>query len=361
MKTLDNFPVIDFIEEEIAAKSFPGAALLVAQNGKQILEYYCGTYCNGELNDIPLDGGVSHMFYSFSKGITATAIVLAHQINLIDYDAPLSTYIPEYRGGLKDLTTIRHLLTHSSGIPNCKLKAVATEEEWRDAVQTCCKAEVEWMPGSRTQYHSHSGTLLAAEAVRRCLDMRSWQDICSEWIFKPIGAKTLTFHVPEDRPVALTHQPDVLPCSISTAYASNLGHPGAGCFGGIKDIIKVLQFHLNSGQWNGRMIINPDELAEMHRVQYEDRIVKAEKSAKTTVHEPWGLGWLIKRNLAEHGFGFGNATSAKSFGHAGIDTVMALSDPEQHVAIAFIATGSLGKETARIRNKITDLVVESLS
>ena len=95
-----------FIERELAAGTFPGASLLVARNGDQLFERHWGTYCSTTQRDNPLDAGVHHMLYSFSKGVSATAIVLAHQRRLIDYDAPVRAYVPEYCGGFKDGTTI---------------------------------------------------------------------------------------------------------------------------------------------------------------------------------------------------------------------------------------------------------------
>jgi len=301
------------------------------------------------------------MLCSFSKGVSATAIVLAHQRKLIDYDLPVRAYIPEYRGGWKDITTIRHLLTHSAGIPKCPIAAVYTPEEWQKGIESCCAAAVEWEPGSRTEYHGTSGMFLAAEAARRVLGMASWEEVCRELVFDPIGAKSMTFRVPEGVPVALTPQPKELPAALDTTAFGALGHPGAGCFGLLEDMIRVLQLHLNNGVWGGRTLIQEDELREMHRVQYEAQIARAESEGVPRVHSPWGLGWMIRRNLgADHWFGLGSITSPQTFGHAGIDTVIGVGEPERQTAMAFITTNSpnpSGPNTARIRNTVTDLVM----
>jgi len=97
---------VSFVERELDAGTFPGAALVAERGGRTILERYWGTYCGADRRDVPYDGSVVNMLYSFSKGIAATVVVMAHQDGLIDYDAPLVTYVPEFAGGGKDGITI---------------------------------------------------------------------------------------------------------------------------------------------------------------------------------------------------------------------------------------------------------------
>lgn len=351
---------IAFIEAELAAGAFPGAALLVVRKGENLLERHWGTYCSPTRRDNPLDAAVHHPLYSFSKGISATAIVLAHQRKLLDYDAPLHAYIPEYRGKGKEQVTIRRLLTHAAGIPTCPVKAVYTPVEWQEGVKVCCEAPVEWEPGSRTEYHGVSAMFLAAEATRRVVGKATWEEVCRELVLDPIGAKSLSFRMPTGVPLALTPQPKELPAPVESVSPRHLGHPGAGVFGKIEDVIRVLQLHLNGGVWEGKVIIHPDELKEMHRVQWEEAIVRAEQAGVDRAHAPWGLGWMIRRHWgAEHSFGLGTVTSPRTFGHAGISTVMALGEPERQVALAFIITDAPkpGTSVARLRNTVTDLVM----
>ena len=355
--------VVGFIETELAAGSFPGAALMAAQHGQRLFARYWGTYCSPTQRANLLDDRVFHMLHSFSKGISATVIVLAHQKKLIDYDAPVHSYIPEYRGAWKDVTTIRHLLTHSAGIPNCLLAGVYTQEEWRKGIASCCAAPVEWKPGSRTEYHPFSGLFLAAEAVRRTMNMAPWEEICHEFLFAPLNAASLTFRVPSGPRIALVPQPADLPCPIDTAHFRGLGNPGAGCFGRLEDMIKVLELHLNQGMWKGQALIRKEEVEEMHRIQYEEQIAHAVASGSPRVHRPVGLGWMIKRDLKNDWHGLGQATSPRTFGHTGHDNVHGIGEPDQQMALAFVMTNSpnpSGANSTRIRNTVTNLVAEAI-
>ena len=353
--------VIDLIHDEIVAGTFPGACLLVHQRGRKVAEHYEGTYCSSTLRDNPLGPDVRHMLYSFSKGVSATMVAIARQRKLIDYDVPLCTYIPRYRGGWKDETTIRHLLNHTAGIPGCDLKPVYTEEEWDAALQTCCEALVEWKPGSRSDYHAKSAAFLAAEAVRSRVPGRpAWETLCREWLLDPIGAETMTFRIPVQGAVAITPQPDALPRPLNPGAFAHAGHPGGGVFGHLEDMIKILQLHLNGGVWNGRVILDAGNVAEMQRVLHRTAILEAQANLRTPDYEPYGVGWRVKLSQENDGFGLGNGTAEGAFGHAGIGTVMSVAIPQKQLAIAFISTNAPASfiTQTRIRNGITDLINE---
>ena len=64
--------VVDFIGNEIDEGIIPGAALLVTQNGEPVFEHYTGTWCSRTKRDNPVGRDTRHLFYSYSKGVSAT-------------------------------------------------------------------------------------------------------------------------------------------------------------------------------------------------------------------------------------------------------------------------------------------------
>jgi serine-type D-Ala-D-Ala carboxypeptidase len=356
-----------FIEAELAAKTFPGAVLRVMQHGKVLLDRHWGTYCSRTRRDVPYDGATINRLFSFSKGIASTVAVMTHQDGLLDYDAPVRAYIPAFTGGGKDAITVRHLLTHSMGMPTPPFGATYTTKQWNDAVAAMCKAPVEWEPGSRTAYHAATSFVMLAEIIRRVTDGASWDEICRRRLFAPLGATSLTYVIPgDDAPVAMTGRPKELPCKLDPEKDGILGHPGGGCFGTVADAMKVVQLHLDGGVWRGQRLIEPSALKEMHTSQFAREIKAAEKRGVEPPHEAWGLGWALKGTRStgtSRWFGFGANASVRSFGHAGIDAVMLIGDPERDLAIAFLTTDSpepSGDNTIRIRSTVTDLVVEAI-
>lgn len=352
-----------FIEDELAIGRFPGVALVVTRGQRTVLERTWGTYCNAVSRDEPYHTGVLNMLYSFSKVVSATVVVLSQQDGLLDYDLPVWRYVPEFRNGNKEAVTLRHLLTHSAGIPNAPLGCVLGEDNWQTAVRACCAHEIEWPAGSKTAYHGVSGMFMAAEVVRRVNDYAPWETICQQRLFQPLGAH-FTFMPPnEELALALTPQPKELPCAFGPATYPALGHPGAGCFGTAADAQRLLNLHLQQGVWQGQQVIQPAAFSEMHRVQYAEQIDQSLQNGQIPAHEYWALGWLTRGNTTSGWFGFGERASETSFGHAGIDTVMSVADPERQLAITFMTTDSPkpSEATTRLRDTVTNLVVAACS
>lgn len=355
-----------FIDESIRAGVVPGAILIASKHGKIRIRHTAGAYCGLAGRTLPLTADVRHCFYSYSKLVSATVVVMAHQDGLIDYDTPVSHYIPEFTGGGKDGITIRHLLTHSAGIPSVPLGAVTTEEGWQQALKAVCAAHTDWEPGSRTAYHAVSGLFTAASAVRRVMGNKSWEQICYERLFEPIGARTLSFELPADSlPTAITPQPKEIPTSLAKAFGL-AGHPAGGCMGSAEDALKVLLLHLNGGTWGRKHLLSKDSLEEMHRVQYAKQIAEDRAANRPARHEPWGLGPLMRGDGPKVGghdwFGFKNQNSPGIFGHAGIDTVIGVADPATGNALLFACTNSpaTNQATIDLRNGVTDRVFSKL-
>jgi CubicO group peptidase (beta-lactamase class C family) len=208
---------------------------------------------------------------------------------------------------------------------------------------------------------------LCAEAVRRVSGGKPWAQLCKEWLFDKIGAKTLSFNLPsEETPVALTPQPKETPTNLKTTFGWVAGHPAGGCFGTAEDALKVLHLHLNWGVSGGRRLVSAKALEEMHTVQYAAQIESAVVQGKAPSHETWGLGILLRGKGAKNGghdwFGFGDQTSKEVFGHAGIDTVIGVADYKTGNALVFISTNSPTPEAkvVPLRNGVTNRVFAAL-
>jgi len=359
-----------FVATQVQGGEVPGAGVIVARKERTLYEQFRGTYCSHERPDEPFDGSVVNICYSFSKLISATVIVMLQQDGLLEYDAPISKYVPQFTGGGKEKITLRHLLTHSAGIPGVPLKAVGNDQEWEAAVRAVCDAKVEWEPGSRCVYHGLTGLLVAAEAARRVTG-KGWAALCKERLFDPLGASSMSFELPpRGTKLSLVPQPkpEVLKqLSYGQYYAiSFLGHPAGACFGTAGDMLKVLQLHLNKGVWRGKALIRPLAFAEMHTVQYEKEIARAVKEGKAPAHQSWGLGPLLRgTGPADQGhawFGFGDRPSPGIFGHAGISTIIGVGDPSLDLAIIFLTTDPPKPESkaTAIRNGITNRVFQAL-
>ncbi len=354
--------VRDFLEEQIRAGVIPGGGVVATHEGQPLLAEFIGTYASQASAENLVERDLRYVLYSTSKLIAATAIVMVQQDVLFDWDTPVSHYLPEFKGGGKDSITPRHLLTHSAGIPNVPVESVETEDKWKAAVDMLCKADVEWHPGTKCVYHGLTGHFVAAEICCRLIGKR-WADLCRERLFQPLGAQSLDYDLPPaGTRVALVPQPKTLPSEYEFIGPGLAGHPAGACLGTLVDVIKVLQLHLNRGEWNGQTLIQPAAFNEMHRVQYADQIARSLAAKETPAYQTWGLGILLRGDVPRDGahdwFGFGDRSSPAIFGHAGISTVMAVADPELKLAIALSVTDQPNPESkaGEIRNGVTNRI-----
>lgn len=354
---------VAFIDEQHAAGVFPGAGVVAMREGRVFLQHACGMALSVEGRQHPFALDHYNLVYSFSKVVTATVAVMAHEDGLIDYDAPVAQAIPEFGGEGRETITLRHLMTHSAGIPACPLPPVHTEARWREALEAICAAPMEWPAGSRTYYHALTGMFLVAEVIRRAHDGEPWESICTRRLCEPLGAD-LSFAWPNARrPLNITPQPEPHELEDKLREPHLAGHPAGGALARPVDMLKLLQLHLDGGTWKGRRLIAEAELAEMHRVQYADRIDAALAAGDAPAHEYWALGWMTRGRTNESWFGFGDSTSPRTFGHAGIDTTIGLADPESGLALVLQTTDSIRDEagTMHLRNTVTNLLARSLS
>ncbi|MCC6489298.1 MAG: beta-lactamase family protein [Candidatus Hydrogenedentes bacterium] len=356
--------VLQFVGDELKAGTCPGAAFSATRYGKTFVEHYWGSYACAEREGLPCSGEVQFPLYSFTKSITATVAAMVQQDGLLTYEDPVAKYNPDFAANGKEGVTLRHLLTHSAGIPSIPLEYVGDEESWQKVIAGISQVPLEWEPGSKTAYHAISGMLLVADVVRRVSDNKPWSDICSERVFVPLETDGFTLFPDVSRAsVAVVPPPKSFPSSTDREHFPFLGHPSGGAHGRMRDILALLNLNLNSGVWKGEVLLKPETLAEMHRIQYESQIDEAKKAGRTPVHEYWGLGWLHRGDAKESWFGFGSEASPETYGHAGIDTVIGVADPTRGLALAFVTSGSPGNAAAtmRLRNGVTNRLIAALT
>jgi CubicO group peptidase (beta-lactamase class C family) len=353
--------LVRFIDSAIEEKTVPGAAIHVTHRGIKVFDRHWGTYCGRDRRDVPFDAEVSNMLYSVSKFLTSTVVIMAKQAGLVDYDAPVSMYVPEFQGGARDEVTIRHCLTLASGMPSFPLGSLSTDDLWKAGLKRVCESEPRWKPGSKSEYHNIVGHLLAAECVRRRAGMRSWTAICKEFLFDPIGAASLTFELPPATvPLALTPQPEKLPATVPGFEDFSAGHPGAGAIGTLDDVAKVVKLHMQEGRWEGKQLIDPALIREAHTVQYAKEILAVQLKGTKAEHKSWGLGVLLRGDGPDdpgyRDYGFDGRTFPGVFGQNGISVIMTVADPSISAAVVFLTTDSPkpATRTADLWNGVTE-------
>ena len=125
---------------------------------------------------------------------TATSVMILAERGKIELDAPVHRLLPAFRGDGRDAVTIRHLLTHSSGLrPGIPPQAV----EWNGAeaaIDLACGEKPITSPGSRFRY-SDVNFILLGEIVRAASG-RTLDVFASKEIYQPLGMPDTGFLPP---------------------------------------------------------------------------------------------------------------------------------------------------------------------
>lgn len=339
--------VLSAVEDQVEQGHVPGLVIAASRHGRVFLRYAAGTTPDGE--SCPDDLIFPTM--SFGKAITASAIARVQATGGFEWDEPVSRYLPDYAQKGKESTTIRHLLSHSAGIPSAGVGvSVPRPDDWTELIAALCSAEAEWPPGSRTEYHGLSAITVGAEIARRASG-RSWEELYHD-VLDPIGCGA-TMEIPAPGRGVVRSSPPPEPDQVQY-------HPAGGYFTRVDDILRVLHLHLDGGRYGDRVVLPETAIREMHRPQYAGQIEIARRAGEDPVHEWWAIGWLLRGScedswtIAETSrwFGLAKAPTPDAFSHAGTSTVLGIAEPSTGVAVGLGTTAALS-EAAAVRLRAT--------
>lgn len=210
-------------EQYIDSQNFSGAVLIV-DHGNIVLSKGAGLVDRNGTETINAD--TVFRLGSVSKQFTATAIMLLQQKGLLNIDDTIATHLADFPNG--EIITIKHLLQHTSGIPNytaiANIGSIITEYHSPEQLIALFKdLPLEFTPGSRFKYSNSGYTLLGylIEAVSGL----SYQEFITTKIFTPLlmtrsGYGTSTFGSDN---IAYGYRPsgnDALTIDMSVPYAA---------------------------------------------------------------------------------------------------------------------------------------------
>lgn len=184
------------LDELIADGSERGLQVAVVHRGETVVDAVAGVADPSTGRPVRPDTP----FFSFSTG-KALAATVAHLLvadGLLGYDTPLVEVWPEFAAYGKAGATLRHVLTHTVGLP--ALPAEVTPDRLGDPVRVCAllaAAEPWWPPGTATGYHSYTFGFLVGELARRLTGL-PMSRLLDERVAAPLGLTgELWFGVPD--------------------------------------------------------------------------------------------------------------------------------------------------------------------
>lgn len=365
------------LQDAVKKASIPGAVALVARHGRIVLHRAYGMADSTAQKPMELDA--IFRIASQTKAITSTAVMMLWEEGHFQLDDPISRWIPEFEkvGVLKDYDktsgqwtsepakrpiTIRHLLTHTSGLgygvidgdprfkeiySNAGVTDLFTTESVtiKQSVTKLAQLPLHHHPGDRFTY---SEGLDVLGYFIELISGMSFSDFLEQRIFEPLGMDDTAFYQPEYKANRLvkvqtlqegqwTHYPVTFydpdyPIKGAKTFFSG----GAGLSSTAKDYAIFLQMYLNGGTYNGHRILSRTTIATMMQNQTGDLFGGSEK-----FH---GLAFGV---VSEGGVAKGGLGSRGTFEWGGYFNTQYFADPEEGlIGILMKQTQGVGEDTA---------------
>lgn len=338
------------VKRAIADRKIPGGVLWIERAG----ETHRRTYGQRALVPAPLPAAEDTIYdaASLTKVIaTTTAVMQLVERGRLELDAPVARYLPAFAQHGKERVTVRHLLTHMSGL-RPGIPATPAWEGTAGAIERACAERLQQAPDSRFVY-SDINFILLGELVR-IADGRPLDAYAQAEIFGPLGMRDTGFRPAEALRVRIAPTELVggrmIHGEVHDPTARRMGGVAghAGLFITAADLARFCRMILGRGTLDGVRILRPESVAEMTRVQNDG-------SARR------GLGWDIDTPYSgPRGRWF---PAGRSFGHTGWTGTSVWIDPGSGAFVILLANRVHpdGKGDATpVRREIATLAAEAM-
>jgi CubicO group peptidase (beta-lactamase class C family) len=360
---------------ETLVRDTPEIGLQVAAylDGKLVVDAWAGMA--DEATKKAVDGDTMFMLSSTTKGVTATCMHVFVEKHKLDYDMPIVKVWPEFGANGKEAATLRHALSHRTGVPQTP---VGYTPDWLPDWDRMCRGIAALKPmypiGERTAYHSLNYGYINGEILRR-VDGRSIGQFLQDEICRPLRINGLYLGVPESelRRVAVLTDAPPAPADYD---ARMVGEPAGSHVAKVFNRPEVQKAAIpgSGGIMSARgvarhyaMLANWGELDGV-RIMPEARIRAGIELQSFEWDEVYRV--RVRRSLGyRRGSDTGPLASPDAFGHVGGGGSFAYADPSRRLGIGFAKnyftynTGGAvnqGRPPRSASNVVTDAVFDAL-
>ena len=283
---------------------------------------------------------------------TAPAIAKLHELQKLNVNDTVAKYLPAFAQNNKESVTIRHLLTHTSGLrPGLSLQ---TDWNGRRAIQLACAETLQTPPGSKFKY-SDLNYILLGEIVQQVAGA-PLHKFCPTAFYLPLGMTDTRFlppanFLPRIAPT-IKVQSQITRGAVHDPLAARMGgHAGhAGLFSTAKDLALFARMLLNQGQHNGTSILKSQTVTQLTQNQ-----------SPPGLQEQRGWGWDIDSPYSSPR---GRIFEIGSYGHTGWTGGSIWIDPFSETFVIFLSNRNHPNETGNViglRRAIGTLVAEAVT
>lgn len=339
-----------FLNEEIEQENIPGAVIHVSLAGDTLIHEAVG---QAQLfpTKRPMKEETVFDLASLTKVVaTLPALLLLVEQGIVRLDDTAQFFLPEFENAH---ITLRHLLTHSSGLPAHRQfykESLSTSQ----IIQRISGESKEILPGKKTMY-SDLGLILLYRIIEIAAG-ESFGGFVKKELFDPLEMHDTGFSLPYGKERFAATEKSIHTDEIKSgivhdenaeAMGGTSGH--AGLFSTAEDLAHFARMIEQDGIWKGRRILS------------EATLSSSRKNYSLPGQEARGLGWMLKGNDPSS---CGDLFSDRSYGHTGYTGTSLWFDPEIALHVILLTNRVHSKNQKgilRLRPRLHNLIRASLS
>lgn len=306
----------DLLAGTLASGDDIGASVAVVLDGEVVVDIW-GGYAD-EARTTPWHADTITNVWSSTKTVMALCALVCADRGLIDLDAPVATYWPEFAANGKADVRVRNLLSHTSGVSAWAQPVVVDDiYDWEKSTSMLAAQAPWWTPGEGSGYHALNQGHLVGEVVRRVTG-KKLGDFLREELTGPLG---IDFHIglaesefgrvanvipPPPLPIDLaTLDPELVVVktftgpapSAETAWTKEWRQADIGAangHGNARSIARLQSIVSNGGVIDGQRFLRPETIEQIFRVQADgvDQVLGAPVR--------FGIGYALPNESVPH-------------------------------------------------------------
>jgi CubicO group peptidase (beta-lactamase class C family) len=343
----------------------PAIQLCVRQRGRVVLNRAIGHGWGNAPTDppdaekVPVTTDTPFCVYSAAKAITATVVHMLVERGQFSLDDRVCDYLPTYTSHGKDRTTIRHVMTHSAGVPfpTGPRPDVKRADDHEYAQQMLGELRPLYRPGLMHMYHALTWGPLMREIIYATTG-NEIRDILATEILDPLGFRWTNFGVankdlPLVAPSHATGRP--LPPVIAAIFRKAIGGtvhevipytntkrflttvvPSSNTVSTANEMSRFAEIWRRGGELDGVRVMQPETLRS---AVTECRRLRPD-FAVGLMPARWGTGFILGTNR----FGPFGRNAPDAFGHLGLVNIAIWADPKRGLAGGLISSGKPGRD-----------------
>ena len=319
------------LRAHIDAGDIAGVVAAVARDGKLV---YFGALGQRDLQTRdPMPEDALFRLYSMTRSITSTAVMILWEEGKFQLDDPIATYLPQFAdqrvfvdAGAPDMSrtrarrgdiTVRHLLTHTSGIGSrsspiyraerVRLRSITLPQ----MVDNTARVPLFEDPGTRFRYGISTTILGRLVEIWSGMPLEQFLD---ERVFEPLGLRDTVFWADGNRTdrLATVYRPDnasgaLYPHAIEEipfTERPTLIEGGVGLLSSTMDFLRFSQMFLNKGELGGTRVLRPETVELMTRNHVPDAVLPL-STGGYMAGSGWGLGFNVVLDSSAYAFPVG--------------------------------------------------------